>query len=61
MKQQGIGHIWYINILAWPPGFQNKLLYLMVFSIVSIQVNIKGKGTLVKKNCDIALKASDPS
>ena len=25
------GHVWYVNILTWPQGFQVKLLYLVLF------------------------------
>ena len=28
-----IGHVRYINILTWFPGFQDKALYLVLFSL----------------------------
>ena len=34
-KQILIGHVWYINILTWIWTFQDKLLYLVVFSLYS--------------------------
>ena len=30
-----IGHVRYISILTWPRGFQDKVLYLVVFFYVS--------------------------
>ena len=34
-KQMLIGHVWYITILTWICAFQDKLLYLVVFSLYS--------------------------
>ena len=42
--QLQIGHVWYINILTWLQGFQNKLLCLLVFSLYpSLLWDLKNK------------------
>jgi len=53
-----IDHVWYINILTWFRGFQDKLLCLAVFSLhPSIIWELKDKENL--KICNFDPKASD--
>ena len=54
-----IGHIQYINILTWFWGFQNKLLYLVVFSFHPSLLEIERQKKL-KKTHNFYLKALDP-
>ena len=44
-----IGHVRYINILTWLRGFQDKLLYLVLFSLYpSLFWELKDKRNLKK-------------
>jgi len=51
-----IGHVRYIEILTWLQGFQEKPLYLVVFSLYSSLLGIEGQRKL-QQICNFVLES----